>query len=86
MSSVVVHRRVVKYLRKLPSARRNRVKKALKQLEENPADITGVIQMSGEWAGYRRIQLGDLRVIYWFDKEKDIVYVDHVGPRGDIYK
>ncbi len=42
--------------------------------------------MAGEWTGYRRVRVGSWRVIYWFDELKDTVYVDHIGPRGDVYK
>lgn len=42
--------------------------------------------MAGEWAGYQRIRIGEMRVIFWYDDENDTVYVDHIGPRGDIYK
>jgi len=42
--------------------------------------------MAGEWGGYHRIRAGKLRIIYWFDEKGDVVYVDHIGPRGDVYK
>ena len=27
-----------------------------------------------------------VHLIFWFDKTEDIVYVDHIGTRGDVYK
>ena len=42
--------------------------------------------MVGEWAGYHRIRVGKLRIIFWFDEKDDVVYVDFIGPRGDVYK
>lgn len=42
--------------------------------------------MLGEWAGYHRIRVGNIRIIFWFEKTEDIVYVDHIGRRGDVYK
>lgn len=86
MSKIIVHRRAANYLKKLPQDRKNRVKKAIEQVGKDPLGLPGVIQMAGEWAGYHRIRLGDMRIIFWFDEENDIVYVDHIGPRGDIYK
>jgi len=53
---------------------------------ENLSSYPGVIQMAGEWTGYQRIRIGDLRVIFWYDEQEDIIYIDHIGPRGDIYK
>jgi len=42
--------------------------------------------MSGQWQGYRRIRIGNLRVIYAYEVKEDIIYVDYLGPRGEIYK
>ena len=42
--------------------------------------------MKGEWQGYYRIRVRDMRIIYWVDEENLVVYVDYIGPRGDIYK
>jgi len=86
MSKIIVHRRAANYLKKLPRDRKNRVKKAIEQVGKDLLGLPGVIQMAGEWAGYHRIRLGDIRIIFWYDEKNDIVYVDHIGPRGDIYK
>jgi len=42
--------------------------------------------MSGKWSGYRRFRHGDLRLIYPYRPEENRVYVNYIGPRGDIYK
>lgn len=86
MSDVIVHRRVMRYVSRLSSHDVARLRTALSRLAKDPTAYPGVIAMAGEWAGYFRIRVGDLRVIFWYDKQDDIVYVDHVGPRGDIYK
>lgn len=86
MSNVIVHRHAAKYLKRLPKETKDRIKDILKQLEDNPLKHSGIKQMFGEWAGYYRIQVGKLRIIFWFDTKEDIVYVDHIGPRGDVYK
>ncbi len=86
MSNVIVHRHAAKYLKRLPKENKDRIKDILKQLENNPLKHSGIKQMFGEWAGYHRIRVGKLRIIFWFDTKEDIVYVDHIGPRGDVYK
>jgi mRNA interferase RelE/StbE len=86
MSKVIVHRNAVKYLKRLPEETKKRIKKTLKQLESNPLNYPGIKQMHGEWSGYHRIRLGKLRAIFWYDSKEDIVYIDHIGPRGDVYK
>ncbi len=86
MSRVVVHRRAARCLRRIPKPERERVRQALHRLAENHANYPGIVHMAGEWEGYERIRVGDLRVIFWYDAQDDIVYVDHIGPRGDVYK
>ena len=86
MSNIIVHRHAAKHLKRLPKETKDRIKDILKQLENNPLKHSGIKQMFGEWAGYHRIRVGKLRIIFWFDTKEDIVYVDHIGPRGDVYK
>jgi len=86
MSKIIVHRHAAKYLQRLPQERKERVKTILRQLTQNPLGYPNVRHMVGEWAGYHRIRVGNLRIIFWFDENEDIVYVDHIGPRGDVYK
>ena len=86
MSKVIVHRHAVRYLQRLPKETKQRIKNVLKQLEQDPLDQPGIRHMVGEWAGYHRLREGKFRIIYWFDETEDIVYVDHIGPRGDVYK
>ena len=86
MLEIVLHRRALRYLQRLPRPERERVREALDRLASGMASYPGVVQMAGEWAGYQRIRIGDLRVIFWYDEEEQTLYVDHIGPRGDIYK
>lgn len=86
MAKVIVHRRAANYLRKLPESKKEKIKMSLNRLGDNPSHYAGVRNMVGEWSGYSRIRIGNLRVIYWFDEFENTIYVDHIGPRGDIYK
>jgi mRNA interferase RelE/StbE len=86
MSKIIVHRHAAKYLERLPKESRERIKAILSQVAHDPLRYPGTRHMVGEWAGYHRIRVGNLRVIFWFDENEDTVYVDHIGPRGDVYK
>ncbi|MDY6970294.1 MAG: type II toxin-antitoxin system RelE/ParE family toxin [Spirochaetota bacterium] len=86
MSRVIVHRRAFKYIQKLPKEHKERIKEILKKLEINPMEFRDIRPMYGEWTGYYRIRVGNIRIIFWFDNLEDIVYIDHIGPRGNIYK
>ena len=85
MTRVIVHKRAAKYLRKLPAPDKERIKETLKQLEEK-TDLPGIKAMAGDWTGYYRLRIGNFRVIFWIEETDDIIYVDHIGSRGDIYK
>jgi mRNA interferase RelE/StbE len=86
MGRVVVHRRAAKYVKSLPNPLQKRIKAALSQLSEAPLDYPGVIRMAGDWSGYYRIRMGAIRIIFWLDENEDIIYIDHIGSRGDVYK
>ncbi len=86
MYRVVVHRRSARYLKKLPPDQRNRVKSVLEQMRDDPAGLVEVKRMVGNWAGYCRVRVGDIRILFWGDDSERIVFVDHIGQRGDIYK
>jgi len=86
MCKIIVHRHAAKYLKRLPKDTKQRIKNILMQLEQAPLAQPGVKHMVGEWSGYHRIRAGKLRIIYWFDEKEDVVYVDHIGSRGDVYK
>jgi mRNA interferase RelE/StbE len=86
MSKVRVHQKAAKYLQRLPGDNRARIKEALTGLETNPLEQAHVKHMVGEWAGYHRIRVGKFRIIFWFDQKEDVIYVDHIGTRGDVYK
>ena len=85
MLKVVIHRRAASYLKRLPRDQKERLKKTLQELAHDPFQ-PGVKAMVGEWRGYYRMRVGDLRVIFWLDQKNQTIYVDYIGPRGDVYK
>lgn len=86
MARLVLHRRVRRYAEKLPADTKKRIKAKLEELAKDPAHFTGAVKMAGEWQGYQRIRIGTLRVIYIHETEEGVVYIDYLGPRGEIYK
>lgn len=86
MADLVLHRRVQRYARRLPANIKESVKTSLAKLAEGPDNYPGVVSMSGQWQGYKRIRIGDLRIIFVYDESKETVYVDYLGPRGEIYR
>ena len=86
MFKIIVHKRALKYLNKLTSFRKTKIIELLTELINDPIQREDVKPMLGEWKGYYRIRIGNIRLIFWVDQVKKIVYVDHIEPRGDVYK
>lgn len=86
MYKVTIHRRASRYLKKLPTPEKENIKKSLRKLALDPFHNPNVKHMVGEWKGYHRIRIGNVRVIFWIDQEEKMIYIDHISPRGDVYK
>jgi len=86
MPELVLHRRVQRYAGRLPEDLKEKVKASLVQLARDPVNYPGAITMAGQWRGYQRIRIGNLRVIYSYEIEENTIYFDYLGPRGEIYK
>jgi len=73
----------------------NRVDKKMAQrldwcfevLEDDPFDFAhhDIKRLWGRLQGRLRFRVGKLRVVYKVDKEKKVVYVEVISPRGDVY-
>lgn len=86
MWKIVIHKRVHKYYLKLPTPLQHAVKEAFVSLQRSPLESDSVRAMSGDWAGWYRMRQGNLRIIFWLSDEDKTIYIDHLGPRGDVYK
>ena len=77
-------RRVVeKHIPKIPSANKGQISRAIN--ERLTADPVGFGKpLMGEFAGMRRLRVGDWRVIYQIDGET--VYIRAIMLRRDAYK
>jgi mRNA interferase RelE/StbE len=73
-----------KDLRKLPSNTVDRVVEAVEDLAENPFPH-GVDKLSGSQHAYR-IRLGDYRVVYEVVTELNLIEIQRVRHRKDVYK
>jgi len=83
VNRVFLHKRVIKFLEKLDEKRRENVLRVLKSLEKFPL-IRADIKKIGERT--YRMRIGELRVIFDYDKEKNAIFVKLVDFRGRIYK
>lgn len=86
MYNVFYHRRVRKQFKRLPKAEQKKVAEKIKQLSLNPnstqLNIAPYLEAQKSW----RIRIGNLRVIYTFDKKSKTILVEYLGWRGGVYK
>lgn len=75
--------RAVKDLRSIDRAQ---VKVILKKISELADDPFQGKQLRGQFHHYRRIRIGDYRVIYSVLKEFITIQILRVGSRGKVYK
>jgi len=86
---VMLHQRAVKFLDDLDERTRDRIKRSLRQLQEDPirsrpgADIRRLVGTKGRQDLFR-LRVGDFRVIYAV--EGDAVWVTEIFSRGKGYR
>jgi len=75
-----------KYLR-IDKRTRKRIKKALQELEKakNLLLHQNVRLLTGQLQGDYRLRVGDWRVLLTLEKEKKIIHIYAILPRGDSY-
>ena len=90
MRAIVFHRRAARYLGRMPRDRAIQVRDALLEvaaLDEISTD-PNLKLMSGNMAGWSRLRIGSYRAILQVTliEVNEVLYVDAIGPRGDICK
>ena len=69
----------------LDSSARQRVLERLKWFCENFQHITP-LPLGGEWRGFFKLRVGDLRVVYKSDYESGRVVVHRIDLRDKVYR
>ena len=75
-----------KYYKKAPRYIARALDDCFRQLENNPFYLAGKIRRLKGREGLFRYTLGNLRVVYRINTQKQKVEVGAILPRGDIYK
>ena len=71
-------KQAVKYINSADKPTKKRLKEAIEKIP-----LGDIKKLQGIENGYR-LRVGDLRVL--FSLENDIVYIDNILPRGQVYK
>lgn len=81
--SVRIKASAVKALKKVAAKERERLILAIDALAKNPA-AGGVLK--GEFAGLRRLRVGDYRIVYEVNDGELVVLVIRIGHRQGVYR
>lgn len=79
--NILLHPKAARFLKKLERSLRGRIIGDIRQLEESP-------QEKGErltHSPFRRLRVGDYRVIYEIDRNQRKVIILFIGHRRDVY-
>jgi mRNA interferase RelE/StbE len=71
-------------LEKLAQTVRERIVKKINWLGEN-FDQINPISLTADLAGLFKLRVGDYRVIYEFNREEEIIFIDRIGHRREVY-
>lgn len=52
----------------------------------SPSEGSHIKKLKGRLAGKYRYDVGGFRIVYSIDEHSKVVYIEAIGPRGDIYK
>lgn len=76
-----------KYLKKLDRTTKERIKKSLLELSENPYESNqlNIKKLAGYEDSYR-LRVGKYRALYTIIKSEVVIFVFDLDSRGDIYK
>jgi mRNA-degrading endonuclease RelE of RelBE toxin-antitoxin system len=89
MRAIIFHRRAAAYLSRMPRDRAARMRDALREVALLAAitDHPNIKPMRGGMAGWFRLRVGSYRAILQVTVMEidEVLYVDAIGPRGDIY-
>jgi len=78
---VLLHPNAAKELQKTEKPIRNRIIESAKQLRENPDKLGKPLKQSDFWS----LRIGDYRVIYEINPNKNQVVILFVGHRSKVY-
>lgn len=73
----------LKFLKKIPLQEADRIRNKIKQYAKAPEELANQVKKL-QGVPYYRLRVGDYRVI--FTETGEILSIEKIGSRGDIYK
>jgi mRNA interferase RelE/StbE len=79
-------RKAARFYQRADTITARRLNLIFNRLSQDPLILPNTKRLKGELLGSYRIRMGDLRIIYSVDEENNVIYIEVIGFRGDVYK
>jgi len=86
MYKALLYKPAAKYYARLDSKIQRRINMAIDEIMRDPFNGVHIVKLKGRLMGKYRYDIGGFRIIYFVAVGPKIIYVEAIGPRGDIYK
>ncbi len=86
MYNVQIYKQAARYYNKLDSKTKRRINEVIDELISCPMEGYHIKKLKGRLEGKYRYEIGGLRLIYTVDVRDNIICIEAIGPRGDVYK
>lgn len=86
MYKVLSHKKAIKYYEGISDKTARKINKAIEKIRKNPFEDAHIKRLKGRLEGKYRYTIGDLRIVYSIDQEEKVIFIEAIGPRGDVYK
>lgn len=86
MYKISLHKKAVKYYKSLDNNTAKRINKAIDEMGKNPLEGANIKRLKGRYRGKYRYKVGGLRIVYRVNEGNKSIFVEAIGPRGDVYR
>ena len=86
MYNIELYKQAAKYYEKLDRKTQRRINTAIDMMATNPHEGPHIRKLKGRLDGKYRYDTDGLRIIYFVNEGDKTIYIEAIGPRGDIYK
>jgi len=86
MFKLEFYKQAAKYYKKVDTKVQKRINKAIEEIIKDPSEGIHIKKLKGRLEGKYRYDIDRLRIIYYIDEDNEIIYVEAIGPRGDVYR
>lgn len=73
------------YLKRTDKVTQKRITTAIEAIRANPINGPNIRPVQGYSQKYR-YRIGNIRIIYTLKTEENLIIINTIGPRGDVYK